>query len=95
MAAERPLRPPYTVAELEALDRQLRGFDRIPDEWCAGWWEIYDRAHDTLRQLPREQRAAARAVFFDQADRLLKAEYAAEAAQAQEEAKARPAKASR
>jgi hypothetical protein len=75
------LRPPYTWAELEELDRTMRGFERIPDAWCADWWEIYNRAHDTLRQIPREQRDAYRSLFFAQADRLLKVEWAEEAAQ--------------
>jgi hypothetical protein len=60
---ETPLRPPYKLAELQALDAQMRTFERIPDEWCAGWHEMCLRAQDTIRQTPHEDRAAFRAVF--------------------------------
>ncbi len=74
----RKLRPPYSLAELTELDRQLREFDRIPDEWLAGWWEMYERAYDTILQLPKDGRAPFRAVFFEEAERLLQVEYAEE-----------------
>ena len=73
---KRALLPPYTLAELTELDRQLRRFDRIPDDWCAGWWDMCDRAYDTVRQAPKEQRDAFRAVFFAEAERLQEVERA-------------------
>ncbi len=87
MPAEDPDFVPYTWEELEALGRQLQAFDRVPDEWLAGWNAMESRGYWTMQRMPRAQRDVARAMFLDQVDRLREVDCAeTEAAKAAEAA---------
>lgn len=67
--------PPYSLEELDALGRQLAAFDRIPDDWIAGWWDMHERAFSTVRRAPPHERTAIwSGLFFTQVDRLMRVE---------------------